>query len=369
MPLRILVVDDNAVNREPLDTLLGGDYDLAFAETGEECLDALPVFCPEVVLLGVALPGIDGYETCARIKGSPRGAFTQVILVSSPGAVPQRLRGYESGADAYLAQPFDHEELLATIRVQGRLNGMLGELWRANQRILQFNSDLEQEIQQRTTEVTATRDIAVFALAKLTESRDPETGEHLDRMRTYSRILAEQLGCDGAYSDQVDAEFIDRLYRAAPLHDIGKVGVPDAILLKPGPLTPAEFTAMQRHAVIGAEALRLAAAQSSCGDFLNMACDVARHHHERFDGRGYPDGLAGHAIPLAARIVALADVFDALTSPRVYKPAFSPDFARDLIERESGKHFDPVVVAAFQARYADFLGTLATRQAVEAAAV
>ncbi len=200
-----------------------------------------------------------------------------------------------------------------------------------------------------------TNDLLVFALAKLTESRDPETGMHLERMRTYSVLLAEELAEHGPYTGQIDRWFIDKMLRASPLHDIGKVGIPDAVLLKPGHLSNDEFEIMKQHAVVGADALAKIAATAKAPGFLAMAAEIARSHHERFDGKGYPDGLSGQAIPLAARIVAVADVFDALSTARVYKPAFGPEAARIMITAESGKHFDPAVVEAMLARWPAFL--------------
>ena len=202
------------------------------------------------------MPGIDGYEVCRRIKEGPLGSFTQVILVSGKASTAERLRGYEVGADDYVVKPFDHDEFLAKIRTHFRLRETMKNLWTANGRIQQFNSELEMLVAERTQEVVATRDIAVFALAKLADSRDPETGEHLDRMREYCRILAEQLAQVGPYRDEIDEEFIRDIYRSSPLHDIGKVGIPDAILLKPGRLTDEEFDVMKTHSEIGAEALR-----------------------------------------------------------------------------------------------------------------
>lgn len=216
-------------------------------------------------------------------------------------------------------------------------------------------SELASMLQQRTIEAIATRDVTVLTLAKLAESRDPETGEHLERMRAYAQILAEYLSQEGPYQDQIDKQFLEDLYRASPLHDIGKVAIPDEILLKPGPLTDAQFEVMKQHAAIGAKALEDVVGVSAYASFLDMAAKIARHHHERFDGTGYPDGLAGQEIPLAARIVALADVFDALTSVRIYKDAVDPDVTRILIEEQEGRQFDPAVVEAFRDCYDRFL--------------
>ena len=195
----------------------------------------------------------------------------------------------------------------------------------------------------------------MFALAKLAESRDDDTGEHLFRVRSYSQTLAEQLRHDSAYAPQITTQFLDALYRSSPLHDIGKVGISDTILLKAGKLTPQEFEIVKTHTVLGAKTLEQVVSNSKCGGFLAMAIAVAMSHHERFDGTGYPEGRTGEDIPLAASIVALANVFDALTSRRPYKPAYSPLHARRVICKESGTRFDPVIVTAFEATFEEFL--------------
>ncbi|MBN1910159.1 MAG: response regulator [Pirellulales bacterium] len=346
---RVLIVDDCPINVRILQELLSEEYELESATSGEECLEKVRDFSPELILLDIMMPGISGYEVCRQIKSSPLGDFTMVILVSGKASPAERLKGYDVGADDYVVKPFDHDELLAKVRIHFRLRGAMKQLWLANNQIQEFNCELEQLVEQRSHEILATRDIAIFALAKLADSRDPETGEHLERMRHYCRILAEYLSKEGPYHDVVDDTFVDNIYRSSPLHDIGKVGIPDAILLKPGKLTTEEFEIMKRHTTIGADALRQAAEQSSSGGFLAMAELIARSHHERFNGSGYPDGLAGSNIPLAARVVALADVYDALTSPRVYKSAFDPDDAKRMIEEERGKHFDPAIIDAFLA--------------------
>ncbi len=216
---------------------------------------------------------------------------------------------------------------------------------------------LSHKLQEQAVAILGTRQVAVFALAQLAESRDPETGEHLRRMREYSQRLAEYLAEQGPYTDQIDHEFLENLFQSSPLHDIGKVGIPDSILLKPGRLTRSEFEIMKRHTLIGALALERAAHHCAYGDFLRMAADVARCHHEHFDGNGYPCGLEGENIPLAARIVSVADVFDALSSARVYKDAMSPAEAKAIITDGSGTQFDPVVVSAFLACYDEFVKT------------
>jgi len=365
MKPRILLVDDSEINLKVLEQLLKADYELCRATNGVEALAKVRQFSPDLVLLDIMMPGMDGYETCRQIKAGPLGKFTPVILVSVKASTAERLEGYEAGADDYIVKPFDHDELVAKVKIHFRLRSAMEDLWSANGKIHQFNSELEHVVSERSTEVVATRDIAIFALAKLAESRDPETGEHLERIRSYCRILAEELSREGPYAEEAGGKFVEDIFRSSPLHDIGKVGIPDAILLKPARLTVDEFEIMKQHTVIGAKALEQAVRHNASGSFLTMAIDIARHHHEWYDGHGYPDGLSGTAIPLAARVIAVADVYDALTSPRVYKPAYDPELARQMIEDEEGKHFDPVVVAAFRRRYDDILDFLQATQTPE----
>ncbi|QNN24687.1 response regulator [Planctomycetales bacterium ZRK34] len=351
----VLVVDDDEVNREILTEILDDDYNLIVTASGEQALDVLD-HGPALVLLDIMMPGIDGYETCRRIKelAGPDRRSPHVILVSAKASTTERVRGYEAGADDYLVKPFDEDELLAKVRVQLRLYDALSRLDRANAHNAARADVLENVVEEQSREIADSRDLVVFALAKLAESRDPETGAHLERIRAYCQILAEQLAADSPYAPLIDQAFIDAIYLASPLHDIGKVGIPDAILLKPGRLTNEEYDLMKHHTDIGADALEEVAGHSTGGGFLSMAIEIARSHHEKFDGTGYPNGISGHEIPLSARITAVADVFDALTSVRVYKSAFGPTVARSMIENDSGTHFDPVVVEAFCKRFDDF---------------
>src|SRR5437868_3010672 len=199
--------------------------------------------------------------------------------------------------------------------------------------------------------------VAIFALAKLAESRDPETGAHLERVMNYSRALAQQLPAMGHFTDEIDAEYLRLLYSTSPLHDIGKVGIPDSVLLKPGRLSDREFEIMKTHTLIGAETLDAALQRFPKTKFLRMARDIAAAHHERFDGTGYPAGLGGRAILLCGRIVALADVYDALTSKRVYKQAFAHEVAKGIILKDAGTHFAPEIVDAFLAAEDVFIAT------------
>lgn len=345
---RILIVDDSELNRRILCKILAKQFEVEEAVDGQDALAKMLSFAPDLVLLDIMMPGMNGYEVCERIKNGPCGSFTQVILVSGKASSAERLKGYQALADDYIIKPFEHDELLSKIRVHFRLRETQYQLWQANAVVQQYNEQLEQQVAERTKQVVQAQDVAVFALAELAERRDPETGQHLYRMRAYAQRLAEELAHDSPYASQIDATFLADLYRSSPLHDIGKVGVPDAVLQKPGKLTPAEFEQMKQHVDIGATTLEHGAAHVGGGQFLKMAAEIARYHHERYNGTGYLMGLRGTDIPLSARIVAVADVYDALTTVRCYKPAIPPHEARAMIVAESGGHFDPVIVAAFE---------------------
>jgi putative two-component system response regulator len=303
--------------------------------------------------MDIMMPRLNGYEACREIKSFAE-PVPQVILVSAKASTTERVIGYESGADDYVIKPFDEAELLAKVHVQLRLREALHDLAEARRELAADNVQLSQTVGRQKQQLTDTRDLIVFALANLADSRDPETGQHLQRIREYCKLLALRLGEHGPYADQIDDAFVEHIYQASPLHDIGKVGIPDAILLKPGRLTDREFDLMKRHSEIGARALDNVCRHGGAGTFLAMAIDIARSHHERWDGSGYPHGLTGHAIPLSARIAAVADVFDALTSVRVYKDAFTVEVAHSMIVQDSGCHFDPVVVEAFADSFDDF---------------
>ena len=354
-PRKILIVDDDAAIRQLLTAILRNDYQLAEACSGEEALEKVALFGPDLVLLDIIMPGIDGYETCRRIKSGPWGSRVQVIMVSAKSSRQEQLCGYEAGADDYMVKPIKPHSFLSRVQLHFRLRDAVADAVSARAEIELSNYTIKHLAEERSREIIATQDAAVFALAKIAEFRDQETGEHLVRMRCYAQILAEELGRESPYAGCIDRRFLDDLSRSSLLHDVGKVGISDAILLKTGRLTREEFETMKRHTIIGANMLDRAVMHSQSGGFLAMAAVIARFHHERFDGMGYPAGLVGHEIPLPARVVALADVYDALTSARHYKPAHSTSEAREIIEVESGRHFDPVIVDAFRAGFDRFL--------------
>jgi putative two-component system response regulator len=332
---RILAVDDNADNLAILKELLEPHFAVTCVESGEEAVRIAPTLRPNVVLLDMMMPGMNGKQTCRMLRQDPGLKETKVIMLSARTAIEDRLASYDLGAVDYITKPFNDLEVLAKVRAWMKMVH-------------------KQEVEEVWNEIQKTRDVVGFAMTTLAAFRDTETGEHLFRLRWYSYLLAEQLSVAGPYCSEIDEQFLRQLYRASPLHDIGKVGIDDAILRKPGPLTQEEFEKIKQHTIIGSDILARTAAELSSADYVQMAAVIARHHHERFDGTGYPDGLAGTAIPLAARIVCLADVFDALTSDRVYHKAMPADEAFAIIEAGAGSHFDPAVVEAFRMRLEEF---------------
>lgn len=343
---KILIVDDDADVRRLFCHALREEYAVRAATDGRSALKAARLWAPDLVLLDILMPGLDGYETCRRLKSSLANP-PQIIMVSAKSAADELTRAFQAGADDYLIKPVDIAELRSRIALHSRLLES-----RAATRALQCELDdhhlqLKQRAAEWTAQITAVQDVTVFTLAKVAESRDNETGEHVARLREYAQILAKELSREGPYASQIDDAFLADLYRSSPLHDIGKVGIPDSILLKPGRLTEEEFEIMKRHTSIGGNILQDAVLQLNHSGFLAMAALIAHFHHERWDGLGYPAGLVAEEIPLAARIVAVADVYDALTSKRPYKEAWTPARAREMIDAKAGTQFDPVIVAAF----------------------
>ena len=352
---RILVVDDDRTSRALLMGLLGKTHQVVTAASGEDALVLAARQTPALVLLDIQMPGIDGYETCRRLRETLSRENVQIIMVSAVSSEEEQVRAFQAGADAYLVKPIDPPVLRSQVRLHFRLRAAMARVASAEPDSPAPDGKLARLVEERNRQIDAMQDVAVFALARLAESRDEDTGEHVLRVRDYCQALAEQLRQGSPYAREISEQFLSDLYRSTPLHDIGKVGISDAILFKPGRLTPEEFEIVKMHTVLGGRVLEDVVLHSESGSFLEMAVTIARHHHERFDGSGYPSGLKGEAIPLPARIVALADVFDALTSVRPYKPAYAADHARRLVCEDSGKHFDPVVVSAFKAVFTKFV--------------
>ena len=316
--MRILVVDDDDIVTDILENVLTQfGHQVTSARGGREALELMRSGTYRLVILDWEMEGMSGIELCRHIRQRYSCGYVYIIMLTVRRGTENIVAGLNAGADDFISKPFEPQELGVRIR--------------AGERILSLDS----------------RELTIFSLAKLAESRDQETGAHLERIREYCRILAAHLSQQEKYRNQMDAEYVELIYMTSPLHDIGKVGIPDRILLKPGPLTPEEFEIMKQHTLIGSQTLDAAVAVHPEAKFLCMARDIARSHHEHFDGSGYPDGLAGTNIPLCGRIVTLADVYDALTTKRVYKRAFSHEDARNIILEDTGSHFDPDIVRAF----------------------
>ncbi len=324
--MRVLIVDDDVIALGLLqDILSDSGHEVHAAGDGQEALDVLARKECDVVITDWEMPRLDGIRLCQAIRQGASASYVYVILLTGHNTMQERIAGLSAGADDFMAKPFEPQELLARLQ--------------AAERILSLE----------------TRDVAVFSLAKLAESRDPETGAHLERVQGYCRVLAQQLAVTGQADEEIDPPYVRLLYGTSPLHDIGKVGIPDSVLLKPGRLSDREFEIMKTHTEIGARTLDAALQRFPKTRYLRMARDIAAAHHEHFDGSGYPAKLKGTDIPLCGRIVALADVYDALTSKRVYKAAFAHEVAKNIIEKESGSHFDPAVVAAFMSAEEAFI--------------
>ncbi|MDD5387897.1 MAG: two-component system response regulator [Gallionellaceae bacterium] len=344
------MVDDDPGNLGILGRLLNPYYHVLAAPSGERALQiAAGTPKPDLILLDVMMPGMSGYTVLDHLRENPATREIPVIFVTGMDSDDDEAEGLRIGAADYITKPYSPAIVLARVRTQLELKCTRD--WLRDQ-----NAWLEDEVARRMRDVLLVQDITINALAELAETRDNETGNHIRRTQEYVRILAQRLQTHPRYSSYLTDKTIELLAKSAPLHDIGKVGIPDHILLKPGKLTAAEWAVMQTHSLLGARAIERAVRNADARiDFLDMAKQIAHFHHEKWDGSGYPEGLKGEAIPIPARLMALADVFDALISRRVYKPPMPIEEARDIIIGERGSHFDPDVVAAFLADSDAFL--------------
>jgi putative two-component system response regulator len=338
----VLVVDDTPTNLALMRALLSMHYHVVTASGGHEALRmAAGPTPPDLILLDVMMPGLDGYETCEALKASARTRDIPVIFLTARVDTQDEARGFALGAVDYITKPISPPLVLARVRTHLQLKASADFL-------RDKASYLEQEVARRTAELAAIQDVTIHAMASLAETRDNETGQHLRRTQHYVKALAEALRQHPRFEGLLTDKYISTLFKSAPLHDIGKVGIPDHILLKPGPFAPEEFEVMKTHTTLGRDAIEQAERQLGTPvEFLHTAKDIAYGHQEKWDGTGYPRGLRGADIPLPARLMAVADVYDALISRRVYKAPMSHDEAARLITQSRGSHFDPDVVDAF----------------------
>ncbi len=364
----VLVVDDTPDNLTLMSALLRDHYKVKVANQGEK---GLRIACsdtpPDLILLDIMMPDLDGYEVCRRLKQEPRTRDIPVIFLTAKSEVADETQGLALGAVDYITKPISPPIVLARVQTQLALKA-------AADFLRDQNAYLEQQVAMRTRELAGIQEVTILAMASLAETRDTDTGNHIRRTQHYVRALAQALSAHPRFVRTLSPAYIELLFKSAPLHDIGKVGVPDRILLKPGRFTPEEFEIMKRHTVLGYEAI--ARAEADLGrpvPFLSMAKDIALYHQEKWDGSGYPEGRRGDDIPLSARLMAVADVYDALISRRVYKDGMPHEKAVAIMAEGRGSHFDPDVLDAFlalherfraiAAEYADDDDALRTKQA------
>ncbi|WP_448247130.1 response regulator [Thalassotalea agariperforans] len=346
----ILVVDDTADNLTLMAGLLKSTYRVKVANSGERALQVAQSDAPpDLILLDIMMPGMDGYEVCQQLKANIQTRDIPIIFLTAKTETIDETKGFELGASDYITKPISPPIVLA--RIKTHLN---------NKHVQDFlkdnNTFLEDEVTRRTKEVSAIQDVTIRAMASLAETRDNETGNHIRRTQHYVKALAEALRFNPRFAHYLnDDDTIELLYKSAPLHDIGKVGIPDRILLKPGRFEPHEFEIMKTHTTLGRDAIEHA--EKSLGiemPFLKIAKEIAYGHQEKWDGSGYPEGLAGDDIPISARLMAVADVYDALISRRVYKDPMPHEKAVSIIIEGKGSHFDPDMVDAFITLADDF---------------
>ena len=338
----VLVVDDTPDNLMLMHSLLNMDYKVKVANGGEKALKIVNSDAPpDLILLDIMMPEMDGYEVCRQLKANAATRDIPVIFLTAKAEIEDERRGLELGAVDYITKPISPPIVLARVKTQLSLKASADFL-------RDKNEFLEQEVTRRTREVAAIQDVTILTMASLAETRDSDTGNHIRRTQYYILAIARKLQQHPRFSAFLTNATINMLFKSAPLHDIGKVGIPDRILLKPGKFEPYEFEIMKRHTTLGRDAIEHA--EQSLGvqvEFLKFAKEIALSHQEKWDGSGYPEGLAGDDIPISARFMAIADVYDALISRRVYKEGMSHEKAVAIITEGRGTHFDPDVVDAF----------------------
>ena len=338
----ILVVDDAPANLSLMNGLLENEYKVKVATNGENALRiAAAASPPDLILLDVMMPGMDGYEVCRRLMANDRTRHIPVIFLTAKAEVEDEQRGLELGAVDYITKPISPPIVMARVKTHLGLKRMAD--------FLRDNNDfLEQEVAKRTREVMANQDVTILAMAFLAETRDSDTGNHIRRTQHYVKALAEKLRHHPRFCEFLTDANINMLFKTAPLHDIGKVGIPDRILLNPGRFEPHEFEIMKTHTTLGRDAIEYAqSALDTNADFLLFAKPIAYSHQEKWNGSGYPQGLAGDDIPISARLMAVADVYDALISRRVYKEGMPHEKAVQIMIESRGTHFDPDIIDAF----------------------
>lgn len=330
----ILIVDDTVENLTLLARMLKDcGYIARPVPNGRLALQAARGEKPDLILLDITMPEMDGFEVCRQMKKDPILRDIPVLFISALTQTIEKVKAFEAGGVDYISKPFQFEEVKARVETHLHLH--------------KLQLSLEDQVERQVKEIVELQMGMIFGLAKLAEARDSDTGRHLERIQILCRRFSEELRKNPRFADQIDDQFCDMIFHASPLHDIGKVAIEDCILLKPGKLTAEEFEKMKLHTIIGASTLEEVQNRFPNNDFLNMGIQIARWHHEKWNGSGYPDGLNGEMIPLCARIMAIVDVYDAVRSKRVYKDPIPHEEACKIILRERGTHFDPAIIDVF----------------------
>jgi putative two-component system response regulator len=336
----VLVVDDIKKNIDVVLSVLSDICDVSTALSGRSALQLIRESPPDLILLDIMMPDLDGFEVCRILKSDKSTAEIPILFLTGMTDVEEKLLGFEIGAVDYIIKPFEPVEMIARVKTHMSLAIARKELKLQNEL-------LESKVAERTKELVLTQEITIDTLAGLAEYRDPETGGHIQRTKYYLQALAQHLKDLPEYREILTRETIELMTKSAPLHDVGKVGTPDHILLKPGKLSPEEFEKMKEHTTIGYSTLSRAEKKLGHNSFLTFAKEIAWSHHEKWDGSGYPNSLKGDSIPVSGRLMAIADVYDALISKRVYKPPFSHKTAISIMIEGRGKHFDPFMLGMF----------------------
>jgi putative two-component system response regulator len=344
----ILVVDDQLENLLILDDLLATDFIVHTASRGEQALATVAAGTPiDIILLDVIMPGINGFEVCRRLKASPQTNNIPILFLTSLDSIADETEGFTVGGEDFIHKPFSAPVVLARIHTHLQLANNRRDLALRNENLELLVNERTRELIRQKQEVINAQDATIIAFCALAEARDNETGNHIRRTQNYVRVLAELLRNHPRFCDELNDDVILQLYKSAPLHDVGKVAIPDAILNKPGKLTAEEWEIMKQHTEFGREVIAQVEQNSgSEASFLRYARQIAYSHHEKWDGSGYPQGLVGDVIPASARFMAVADVYDALISRRVYKQGYSHEQAIAIISEGQGRHFDPDIVEA-----------------------
>ncbi len=344
----LMVVDDIPENLKLIqDMLQGRGYRVNAFPSGRMALKAAAKNPPDLILLDINMPEMNGFEVCEHLKADATLKDIPVLFISALAEVSDKVKAFSAGGVDYVTKPFQFEEVTARVETHLHLRDMKRELEK-------YNLHLEELVSEQVKDISDSQLATLTAVSKLAEYRDDETGHHIERTRRFCRVIAEQLRRNPRYEQRISDDYVENIFHAAPLHDIGKVGIADSILLKPGKHTFEEFEIMKTHALIGANTLETVRSRYPKNAFVNMGITIARSHHEKWDGSGYPDGLAGEDIPLAGRIMALADVYDALRSERPYKAPFTHERSCEIILGGAGQHFDPTLIDVFKTVESEF---------------